>query len=227
MRTLLLLAALATGLPASTALAHTEPAQAHHPRAGGGPGAGTPAAAGSPVQAAATTGTRDPRAYFTDADLTDQDGRKLRFYSDVLQGKTVVLSVGYTSCTEACPLITRQLVQVRQELGDTFGKQVFFVTLTSDPARDTPKALKAFARKQGADVAGWSFLTGRTEDVHRILKRLGAFSQDVDDHSTALYVMDVDARRMRRLLPNLPPKAIAEAARLIATSGKAAAAGAH
>jgi protein SCO1 len=226
MRTLLLLAALTTSLLASTASAHTE-AASRHPPAGGGPETGTPATAASPAQAAATRGTRDPRVYFTDADLTNQDGRKLRFYSDVLQGKTVVLSVGYTSCTEACPLITRQLVQVREELGGTFGKQVFFVMLTSDPARDTPQALKAFAQKQGADVAGWTFLTGRKDDVDRILKRLGASSQDVEDHSTALYVMDVDARRMRRMLPNLPPKAIAEAARIIATSGRAPAPGAH
>ncbi|MEJ8837426.1 SCO family protein [Ramlibacter sp. AN1133] len=213
MRTLLLLAALATTLAAPAASAHTEPP------------AGKPVAAA--IQPAATTGTRDPRAYFTDADLTNQDGRKLRFYSDVLKGRTVVLSVGYTSCTEACPLITRQLVQAREELGDTFGKKVFFVMLTSDPARDTPQALKAFAHKQGADVAGWTFLTGRTEDVHMILKRLGAFPEDVGDHSTALYIMDVDAKRMRRLLANLPPKAIAEAARIIATSGKAPAPGAR
>lgn len=207
MRTILLLAALATTLPAPTALAHTERV------------AGKPAAAASAVGPTAATGsgTRDPRTYFTDAALTNQDGRKLRFYSDVLKGRTVVLNVTYTNCTEACPLITQQMVQVRNELGEAFGKQVSFVTLTSDPARDTPQALKAFAQKQGADLAGWSFLTGRKEDVDVILKRLGVFSENVEEHATVLYIMDVDSRRMRRMLPNLPPKAIAEAARIIAT----------
>ena len=193
MRNLLLLAGLATTLLASTPFAHGEGA----------------------------AGTRDPRAYFTDAELTNQDGKKLRFYSDALKGRTVVLNVGYTNCTDACPLITKQLLQVREELGSAFGKQVSFVTITSDPARDTPQALKAFARKQGAEVAGWTFVTGRKSDIDLILKRLGAYSENVEEHATVLYIMDVDAKRMRRMLPNLPPKAIAEAARIIATTGKA------
>lgn len=192
MRPLLLLAGLATALLATTPLVHADGA----------------------------AGTRDPRAYFTDAPLTNQDGQKIRFYADALRGRTVVLNVGYTSCNEACPLITRQLLQVRSELGPAFGKQVFFVTLTSDPDNDTPQALKKFAQKQGADVAGWTFLTGRKGDVDLILKRLGAYSEAVEEHATVLYLMDVDAKRMRRMLPNLPPKAIAEAARLIAAPGK-------
>jgi len=209
---ILLLAALATSLLAPTAFAHTGHAD------------GKEAAAASP--APAPTGTRDPRVYFTDADLTNQDGRKLKFYSDALRGKTVVLNVGYTNCTDACPLITKQLLQVRDELGDAFGKKVFFVTITSDPARDTPQALKAFARKQGAEVAGWTFVTGRKSDIDLILKRLGAYSENVEEHATVLYIMDVDAKRMRRMLPNLPPKAIAEAARIIATTGRTPEAGA-
>ena len=208
MRKILLLATLATTLLAPAAFAHTEHA------------AGKPAAAAAAGGPPAPTGTRDPRTYFTDADLTNQDGRKVRFYSDALKGRTVVLNVTYTNCTEACPLITRQMLQVRDELGSAFGKQVFFVSITSDPARDTPQALKTFAQKQSADVAGWSFLTGRKNDVDLILKRLGAFSENAEEHATVLYIMDVDAKSMRRMLPNLPPKAIAEAARLIATSGK-------
>lgn len=209
MRKILLLAALAMALLAPAAVAHTEHA------AGKGKAAEAPAAAPVPG------GTRDPRVYFTNADLTTHDGQKVRFYADMLKGKTVVLNVTYTNCTEGCPLITQQMLQVREELGNVFGNQVFFVTLTSDPARDTPQALKAFARKQNADIAGWSFLTGRKDDVNTILKRLGAFSENVEEHATVLYIMDVDAKRMRRMLPNLPPKAIAEAARLIATAGKA------
>lgn len=212
MRTLLLMAGLAAALLSPAAFAHSEPA------------AGKRAAADSAIPPPASSGTRDPRVYFTDADLRNQDGQKLKFYTDALKGKTVVLNVGYTTCTDACPLITRQMLQVRDELGSVFGKQVFFVTVTSDPERDTPQALKAFAQKQGADVAGWSFVTGRKTDVDLILKRLGAFSENVESHATVLYIMDVDARRMRRMLPNLPPKAIAEAARIIAT-GKPSAPG--
>ena len=209
MRKILLPAAVAAALLAPPAFAHT------------GHDAGKPAATDAAPRPLATTGTRDPRVYFTDAVLTNQDGRKLKFYSDALKGKTVVLNVTYTNCTEACPLITQQMLQVREDLGQAFGKQVFFVTLTSDPDRDTPQALKAFAQKQKADMPGWNFLTGRKSDVELILKRLGAFSENPEEHATVLYIMDVDAKRMRRMLPNLPPKAIAEAARQISNPGKA------
>lgn len=213
MRKILLMASTAMTLLASMAFAHTEPA------------AGVRTAADSVVQLPVKTGTRDPRVYFTDADLMTQDGQKIKFYSDMLKDKTVVLNVMYTSCTEACPLITKQLSQVRDELGSVFGTKVFFVSITSDPARDTPQALKTFAKKQNADAAGWTFLTGRKSDVDLILKRLGALSENVEEHATVLYIMDVDAKRMRKMLPNLPPKAIAEAARIIATTDKTPALG--
>ena len=168
----------------------------------------------------ASTGTRDPRAYFTDAELLTQDGRTVRFYSDVLKDRVAVVNVMFTSCTDACPLITRQLLQVRDELADLFGSRVFFVSITSDPLRDTPAALKKFAQEQNADSAGWTFLTGTKANVYGVLERLGARPEDVEDHITVLYILDVDNKRMRRMLPNNPPEATAEAVRLIANAGK-------
>jgi protein SCO1/2 len=172
----------------------------------------------------ASTGTRDPRAYFSDTELVTQDGRKVRFYSDVLKDRAVVVNVMFTSCNDACPLITRQLVQVQSELKDLFGSRVFFVSITSDPARDTPAAMKKFAQEQNADRPGWIFLTGTHANVYGVLERLGARPADVEDHITVLYVLDVDNKRMRRILPNLPPETIAEAVRLITTAEKRSAA---
>ncbi len=169
---------------------------------------------------APAAGTRDPRAYFTEADLLTQDGRKIRFYSDMLHNRVAVVNVVYASCKDACPLITRQLTEVKDELGELFGKKVFFVSITSDPMRDTPRALKRYAQEQHADVAGWSFLTGNKQNVDAILQRLGALSENFEEHATLLYILDVDNKRMRKMLPNLPPKAIAEAARIIATAEK-------
>jgi cytochrome oxidase Cu insertion factor (SCO1/SenC/PrrC family) len=174
----------------------------------------------APASAPASTGTRDPRSYFTDTELLTQDGRPVRFYSDVLKDRAVVVNVMFTSCKDACPLITRQLVQVREELADLFGNRVFFVSITSDPVRDTPAAMKAFAREQSAASAGWTFLTGTKENVYEVLGRLGARPQDVEDHVTVLYLLDVDNKRMRRMLPNQPPAAIAEAVRDIASPAK-------
>jgi len=191
--------------------------------AGEQPPAGARTVSTAPAMQPQAGGTRDPKTYFTDADLLTQDGEKVRFYSDMLKGKVVVVNMMYARCADACPLITKQLTQVRNELGEQFGSKVYFISLTTDPERDTPQALKKFAQKQDADVAGWTFLTGSKTNVNQILKRMGALADNVESHATVLYILDVDRKRMRRMLPNLPPKAIAEAARLIASADEATA----
>jgi cytochrome oxidase Cu insertion factor (SCO1/SenC/PrrC family) len=163
-------------------------------------------------------GTRDAATYFTNLELVTQDGRKVRFYDDVLAGKTVVINVIYTNCQDACPLITQQLNAVRKLLPE-FGRQVHFVTLSSDPARDTPQAMKKFAQTQNADVEGWTFLTGRKENLDHILKKLGQHTATVESHSTLLIAGNVPAKRWSKIRPEAPPQAIA--ARLIAMAGGA------
>jgi cytochrome oxidase Cu insertion factor (SCO1/SenC/PrrC family) len=170
----------------------------------------------SPAVMAAEGGTRDAATYFTNLELVTQDGRKVRFHDDVLAGKTVLINVIYTNCQDACPLITQQLLEVRKFLPE-FGRQVHFVTLSSDPARDTPAAMKKFAQKQGADVEGWTFLTGRKENLEHILKKLGQHSATVESHSTLLIAGNVPAKRWSKIRPEAPPQAIA--ARLMAMAG--------
>jgi len=175
----------------------------------------------APVQgAAAEKGTRDARSYFTDLELLAQDGRKVRFYSDVLAGHTVLINVIYTNCKDACPLITQKLNEVRSMVGDQFGSDVRFVTLTSDPVRDTPAVLKTFADAQSANQSGWLFLTGDKKNIDHILKKLGQFSQNVEEHSTLLIAGNVPAKRWSKIRPDAPSMAIAERLKqLSGTSG--------
>jgi len=176
----------------------------------------------APVQGkAAAQGTRDARAYFTDLELTTQDGRKVRFYSDVLEGRTVLINVMYTSCKDACPLITQKLNEVRALLGERFGREVYFVSLTSDPERDSPAALRSFADKQSVDLSGWTFLTGNAKNVEHILKKLGQFSEEVEAHSTLLIAGNVPVKRWSKIRPEAPPVAIAERLKLLADAGTA------
>lgn len=102
------------------------------------------------------TGTRDAKTWFTDTPLQDQNGNTLRFYSDALQNRVVLLNVIFTSCNDACPLITRKLKEVREVLGDK-ADGITFISLTSDPLRDTPAVLKAYTLKQGVDGPHWLF----------------------------------------------------------------------
>lgn len=108
--------------------------------------------------------------YFPNVELLTQDGKAVRFYEDLLRGKSVAINLIYTDCKEVCPLETANLVQLRGVLGDRVGRDVHLYSISIDPKRDTPAVLKAYAAKFGAD---WTFLTGRPEDIRLIAKKLG------------------------------------------------------
>ncbi|NBA96740.1 SCO family protein [Pseudomonas sp. R5(2019)] len=167
------------------------------------------------VTPAPSTGTHDAQTYFTDTLVKDQHGNELRFYSDVLKNKVVLLNVIFTHCTDACPLITRKLKEVRDALGEPLASQVVFITLSSDPQRDTPATLKAFAAKQGADDPNWLFLTGDKANMDLVLGRLGHLIPSPEQHSTQLIVGDVAHKRWSKVRPDAPAEAIAERLKLL------------
>jgi protein SCO1 len=113
--------------------------------------------------------------YFPNVELTNQDGKTVRFYDDLLKGKIVVIDLIYTNCQYACPLETARLAQVQRILGDRVGKDIFFYSISIDPRRDTPKQLKEYAEKFHAGPS-WLFLTGKKEDIDLISTKLGLYS---------------------------------------------------
>lgn len=185
--------------------------------------AGKAKAPGAPAQN--VRARPDARAYFTDLELLTHEGRKVRFYSDVLAGRTVLINVIYTNCKDACPLITQHLNQVRGLLGERFGREIVFVSLSSDPERDSPAALRGFAEAQNADLSGWTFLTGAKPNMDHILKKLGQFSPTVEAHSTLLIAGNVPAKRWAKIRPDAPPIAIAERLKLLADNPRPGAPG--
>jgi len=134
------------------------------------------------------TGESSPaQNYFTDVVLVNQDGEKMRFYSDVLKGKTVVISAFFTTCTSVCPTMNRNLEKVQEALGERIGKDVFIVSISVDPETDTPERLKAYARKFHAKP-GWIFLTGKKENVDWALYKVGQYVEEKNDHTTGLII---------------------------------------
>ena len=125
--------------------------------------------------------------YFSDVELIDQNGNKLRFYSDVLKGKTVVINALFTTCTNVCPPISRNLERIQESLGERLGKDVSLVSITVDPVNDTPARLKEYAKKFHAG-SGWLFLTGKKENVDWALYKLGQYVQEKNEHKTVLII---------------------------------------
>jgi protein SCO1/2 len=110
--------------------------------------------------------------YFPNVELTDQNGRRLRFYDDIIRGKVVSINFIFTTCTDICPLDTAQLRRVQQILGDRVGRDVHMYSISVDPDRDTPASLRRFMRSY--DIGpGWTFLVGSREDVDLLQRRLG------------------------------------------------------
>ena len=109
---------------------------------------------------------------FPNIELTTHEGEKVRFYDDLIKDKFVTINMVYTSCKTTCPLTTANLVRVQKLLGDRVGRDLFMYSITLDPKRDTPRVLKRYARTFGVGK-GWTFLTGKPEDIERLRRALG------------------------------------------------------
>jgi protein SCO1 len=125
--------------------------------------------------------------YFSDVELIDQDGQKMRFYSDVLKGKVVIINTFFATCTSVCPPMNKNFEKIQEFLGDRLGKDAFLVSISVDPEMDTPTRLKEYGRKFHARP-GWIFLTGKKENLDWALYKLGQYVQKKDDHSTIVII---------------------------------------
>ncbi len=89
-----------------------------------------------------------------DFTLTDHNGNNVSL-SD-FDGKVVVVAFTYTSCTDVCPIIEANMNYMAGELGDSYGEDVVYLSVTIDPIRDTPEVLAQYVTEYGYD---WPHLT--------------------------------------------------------------------
>jgi protein SCO1/2 len=125
--------------------------------------------------------------YFSDVELINQDGQKMRFYSDVLKNKVVIINAFFSTCTSVCPPMNRNLEKIQNALGDRLGKDVFLVSISVDPETDTPTRLKEYSQRFHARP-GWLFLTGKKENVDWALYKVGQYVESKNDHTTVLII---------------------------------------
>lgn len=182
----------------------------------GTPDAEAPAAAAA--QQAASQEQAD-REYFTDLPLVTRDGEEVRFYSDVLKGRVVLINFIFTHCQDACPLISKRLRETRGMLDEAVSSKVFFISISIDPERDTPETLTKFATKFELTDENWVFLTGEKQNVEHIVKKLGQYNDNVEEHSTLILAGNVSNKHWMKISPAVPPWGIAEKLRLLAEGG--------
>jgi len=148
--------------------------------------------------------------YFPNVVLQTQEGKRVRFYDDLLKGKVVLINFMYTSCPIQCPRTTANLVKVEEALGDRVGRDVLMISVTVDPLTDTPAVLKRYSRRYGAAKPGWYFVTGTQKDLDLIRRRLGVLDDAVDKtQHTGVLVYGNEATGQWAATPALSqPKAI-------------------
>lgn len=103
---------------------------------------------------------------------------------------------------------TQKLQIVRKQLGEHFGSQITFLSLSVDPKRDDPAALKVFSEKQQANIPGWKFLTADEAIMIKILGRLNQWTDDPNNHSTLLIAGNARNAHWIKLRPDSPPERI-------------------
>jgi protein SCO1/2 len=111
--------------------------------------------------------------------LTSQDGTPVALHN--FRGKVLAVTFIYTHCIDTCPLLTEKMAQVQDALGSEFGARIAFVSISVDPWRDTPAVLKEYAENHGANLDGWSFLTGDPAAIRDVTRRYGVFAASTSD----------------------------------------------
>lgn len=132
-------------------------------------------AGGAYATAPATT----EQAY--DFQLINQDGQPVRL-SD-FRGKTVLVSYIFTRCPmpSMCPLVTSKMAQVQTAVNRSLKDQVVFVSISFDPAYDTPEVLKEYGERYRADFSNWQFLTGDAAEIQAAAQDANVIYEDMGE----------------------------------------------
>ena len=137
---------------------------------------------------------REVRIPIQNFSLIDQGNRAFRFKG--LSRRVVLIEFAYTTCPDVCPLITAAMRRIQADLSDTEQQAVYLLTVTTDPEVDEPKVLLAYAKRYGADLSNWAFLTGDAASLGKVWKNFGVKvekkARGLVDHTALIALVDQD-----------------------------------
>jgi len=152
--------------------------------------------------------------YFPNIPLITHDGETVHFFDDLIKDKVVAVNFIYTSCPDACPMETARMKEVQRLLGDRVGEDVFFYSITIDPENDTPEVLHDYVENWQIGP-GWTFLTGKEEDIILLRKKLGIYIEEIQeedgslDHNLSLVIGNQSTGRWMKRSPYENPYILA------------------
>jgi protein SCO1 len=138
--------------------------------------------------------------------LKDSDGASVNLAEVLGQDKAVIVNFIYTSCTTVCPVMTATFLQLQRELAAQPVKPAF-VSISVDPDFDTPKILKAYAARTGAE---WRFLTGPRSTVLSALQSFEAWRGSKANHAAVVLMKAAGSARWTRVEGLAPAATLAQ-----------------
>jgi protein SCO1/2 len=169
-----------------------------------------------PPQAMRQTGAAQ---WFGAVVLTDQNGRHVRLYDDLMAGQVLVVNAFYTDCRSACPQAMGSLTHLQARLAID-GLPARFISITVDPEHDTPDRLALFARSLDAG-ADWHMLSGDPATVRQALHRFGLDTDpnDPGDHLNVLYMANMRTGLWEKVFSLAPLDDLERLLRQVAADG--------
>jgi protein SCO1 len=164
---------------------------------------------GSALQNSTATGrciqVESERLLIPDVILLDQNANDVHFYTDLVKDMVVVISFFYTTCTLVCPAQGDNISKLQAMLGDRLGKDVFLISISFDPVKDTPAQIREYASRLGAKP-GWTFVTGEKEVMNKFLKDFIGAVPSAGMHSSTMLIGN-DKSGVWKLVDGMKPPA--------------------
>ena len=120
--------------------------------------------------------------------LVNQDGAKVKLKTLLDSGEPVILDFIFGTCTTICPVLSAGYANLQTKLAATPSK-VHLVSVSIDPENDTPKVMRDYLKRYRAKP-GWDFLTGRREDIDKVMQAFNAYIPNKMSHYPLTLIRD-------------------------------------
>ena len=122
-------------------------------------------------------------------DLINQEGVTVNL--EIFKNKLSVVNFIFTNCSGQCPMMTQKVKKIQNQF--IKNNNIQFVSISIDPANDTPNALKKYSKRFKINLSQWSFLTGKIDEIQKLAEKsflVSSGKEDLNLHSTRLIVVD-------------------------------------
>jgi protein SCO1/2 len=150
--------------------------------------------------------------YFAGLALVDQHGNKVDLYQDLMRGKVVIINSFFATCHGSCPVMISTFKKIEDAFKDD--DHISLISITVDPANDTPAKLDEYAKNVNARKQ-WHFLTGSPQQVQTALAKFGLAVDVRDNHSNIVMVGNLNTGLWKKVLGVAESGKVIEAVRSV------------